>query len=79
MSQACANPPLLIGWLNDNFRKEFHKIGASLMGKTRCSSELTGLSAYKRANRVFKTVEDDMIINPDYVNANRPAAATTTV
>ena len=27
--KACSNP-LLYGWLNDNFRKEFQKIGASL-------------------------------------------------
>lgn len=29
MSSACANP-LLYGWLNDNFRKEFRQIGASI-------------------------------------------------
>ncbi|KZS05899.1 Neuropeptide F receptor [Daphnia magna] len=33
MSSACANP-LLYGWLNDNFRKEFHKIGTSFVAKT---------------------------------------------
>ncbi|KAI9556585.1 NPFG-protein-coupled receptor [Daphnia sinensis] len=32
MSSACANP-LLYGWLNDNFRKEFHKIGTSFIAK----------------------------------------------
>ncbi len=30
--QACSNP-LLYGWLNDNFRKEFQKIGASFQRK----------------------------------------------
>lgn len=30
--QACANP-LLYGWLNDNFRKEFQKIGETLRRK----------------------------------------------
>ena len=33
-SKACANP-LLYGWLNDNFRKEFHKIGTSFIAKTK--------------------------------------------
>lgn len=30
LCKACANP-LLYGWLNDNFRKEFHKIGTSFV------------------------------------------------
>ncbi len=34
MTQACANP-LLYGWLNDNFRKEFHKIGTSFVARTK--------------------------------------------
>jgi hypothetical protein len=32
--KACANP-LLYGWLNDNFRKEFHRIGTSFIAKRR--------------------------------------------
>ncbi|KAI9556686.1 hypothetical protein GHT06_016476 [Daphnia sinensis] len=34
MSSACANP-LLYGWLNDNFRKEFHRLGRSFVAKRR--------------------------------------------
>ncbi|KAK4015651.1 hypothetical protein OUZ56_030625 [Daphnia magna] len=34
MSSACANP-LLYGWLNDNFRKEFHRLGTSFIAKRR--------------------------------------------
>lgn len=32
--KACANP-LLYGWLNDNFRKEFRRIGRSFIAKRR--------------------------------------------
>jgi hypothetical protein len=32
--KACANP-LLYGWLNDNFRKEFRRIGWSFIAKRR--------------------------------------------
>lgn len=39
MSSACANP-LLYGWLNDNFRKEFCEIWASVTGKRRSASQV---------------------------------------
>ncbi|EFX68123.1 hypothetical protein DAPPUDRAFT_330424 [Daphnia pulex] len=52
MSLACANP-LLYGWLNDNFRKEFQKIGTSFVARSN-NNRATTQSMRQRAKMVVQ-------------------------
>ncbi|XP_046643417.1 neuropeptide F receptor-like [Daphnia pulicaria] len=61
MSSACANP-LLYGWLNDNFRKEFHKIGTSFVARSK-NNRATTQSMRQRAK---------MVVQQQTATGNRP-------
>lgn len=71
MSSACANP-LLYGWLNDNFRKEFREIGTSVC---RCPAE--NPPPPPAESKIPPTLPKDQSIIPD--QSYDPAAMNTVV
>ncbi|XP_057373344.1 neuropeptide F receptor-like [Daphnia carinata] len=88
MSSACANP-LLYGWLNDNFRKEFHKIGTSFITKTMKTKattsnanppEIAGIHAgSKRLEATSAVIEKDGQKQSIVVPCPQATGATTAV
>ncbi|XP_032788033.2 neuropeptide F receptor [Daphnia magna] len=70
MSSACANP-LLYGWLNDNFRKEFHKIGTSFVAKTmktKATNSNANRSALPSVHAASKRLEAESAAEKDGQN-----------
>ncbi|KAL9898029.1 neuropeptide F receptor [Glossina fuscipes fuscipes] len=61
MSSACSNP-LLYGWLNDNFRKEFHEIlcCCSANSNNALNGQITGREKTRRTRKYINIAKGDL-------------------